>query len=855
MREANEQISILGVPSHWGVGIKALTKGPKIFRKYGIIEKLSSAGFEVHDEKDIDCFSNKNVSDKSSRMRFIDEIHKVSKSTSDKVCEIIKEGRIPVVLGGDHSVEIGAISGAAKALKGNIGVVYIDEHGDLNTGITTDTGNIHGMALTAVMGFGDKKISAISGVAVPKENVVHVGAEKFDPQEEEFINAERIKVVKLAEIINDGMRPVIKAIEELSKRVDGVWVSLDIDSIEMAYAPAVTMPDGYGLTYREISTLARYIGLHVPIIGLTVAEYNPTFEKDNKTLDLVIELIASFLGGEYSWYSHEWMDSYIAKMMNQDVLSKNGLLDQYISRLEDNNLDKKYLNDWNKKIKVFLSSVAKRKINKDTALQVEEFAQLIGFAKLGRKNLNGRVRRNIYWKSSEDIKKDSSLGIFQIDVQELAHKERRKLLDYFVRIIYAPLYKYEEQVEIISFLSGLYREQFRQKEDIKIGILHSLSGNMAISETPLVDAYMMAIDEINSSGGLLGKRIKPFIVDGASDPERFKDEAFQLITKTGVKSVFGGWTSSSRKIMKPIFEEYDNLLWYPIQNEGLEESTNIVYTGACPNQQILPAVDWAFKNIGKKFFLVGSDYVFPRSVNEIIKHRIKKLGGKVVGESYLPLEDGHWSEIVKKINSSKTSVIINTINGDSNIAFFDLLRKAGVSSSKIPTISLSISEEEIIDIGHKNVIGDYAIWNYFQSISSKENKEFVKKFKKKYGKDRVITDPIVSAYNSIYLFAEAVRKAKSQNPNEIKKALYNLSVKSPEGNISIFESTQHVSRHIYLGKIDINGQFNIVTKTKKLVHPKIFPSYKSKKEWNEFMNNIYTNYGNNWSFVRESDKI
>jgi urea transport system substrate-binding protein len=255
-----------------------------------------------------------------------------------------------------------------------------------------------------------------------------------------------------------------------------------------------------------------------------------------------------------------------------------------------------------------------------------------------------------------------------------------------------------------------------EKNPIKIGIIHSLSGTMAISETPVVDSTLLAIDEINEKGGILGRKVIPIIRDGRSDWNTYASEAQQLIIEEKVDVIFGGWTSASRKTMKPIFEKYDHLLFYPVQYEGLEQSPNIVYTGAAPNQQVLPAVDWASQNIGTKFFLIGSDYVFPRSANEIIKSKIDEVGGQIVGEEYKLLGEDQFEDVVKKIVETNPDVILNTINGDSNVGFFKELRKQGITPSVIPTISFSIAEDEIKYLGADTMTCDYDVWNYFKSI-------------------------------------------------------------------------------------------------------------------------------------------
>ena len=382
---------------------------------------------------------------------------------------------------------------------------------------------------------------------------------------------------------------------------------------------------------------------------------------------------------------------------------------------------------------------------------------------------------------------------------------------------------------------------------IKVGVLHSLSGTMAISETSVVDATLLAIDEINERGGLLGRKVVPVVVDGQSDWPTFALEAERLIAEEEVSVIFGGWTSASRKTMKPVFEEYNHLLFYPVQYEGLEQSPNIVYTGAAPNQQVLPAINWAFENLGTKFFLVGSDYVFPRSANAIMKERINELGGEILGEEYRILGDRNFVEIVDKIAKTKPDVILNTINGDSNLGFFNELRKKGIDPETIPTISFSIAEDEIRHLGVMTMSGDYAAWNYFQSIDLPENKVFVQNFKNKYGPNRVTDDPMEAGYIGVYLFAKAVEKAGSDDVNAIRDAVKGITFAAPEGIVGVDPITQHLSKTFRIGQILEDGQFKIVYSTEEPIHPIPYPKYKSVQEWNEFLDELYNGWGQSWA--------
>ncbi len=378
-------------------------------------------------------------------------------------------------------------------------------------------------------------------------------------------------------------------------------------------------------------------------------------------------------------------------------------------------------------------------------------------------------------------------------------------------------------------------------------MLHSLSGTMAISETSVVDATLLAIDEINERGGLLGRKVVPVVVDGQSDWPTFAAEAERLIVEEEVSAIFGGWTSASSKTMKPVFEEYNHLLFYPVQYEGLEQSPNIVYTGAAPNQQVLPAIDWAFENLGTKFFLVGSDYVFPRSANAIMKERINELGGEILGEEYRILGDRNFVEIVDKIAKTKPDVILNTINGDSNLGFFNELRKKGIEPETIPTISFSIAEDEIRHLGAMTMSGDYAAWNYFQSIDLPENKVFVQNFKNKYGPHRVTDDPMEASYIGVYLFAKAVEKAGSVDVNAVREAVKGITFAAPEGIVGVDPETQHLSKAVRIGQILDDGQFKIIYSTEEPIHPIPYPKYKSVQEWDEFLEELYNGWGQSWS--------
>ncbi|WP_460001759.1 urea ABC transporter substrate-binding protein [Paradesulfitobacterium aromaticivorans] len=385
-----------------------------------------------------------------------------------------------------------------------------------------------------------------------------------------------------------------------------------------------------------------------------------------------------------------------------------------------------------------------------------------------------------------------------------------------------------------SSQTGKPTETTSSGDTIKVGILHSLSGTMAISEVSVKDAEMMAIEEINASGGVLGKKIEPIIEDGASDWPTFAEKAKKLLQQDKVATVFGGWTSASRKAMLPVFEENNGLLWYPVQYEGMEASPNIFYTGAAPNQQIVPAVEWLFKNKGKKFFLLGSDYVFPRTANKIIKAQVKALGGEVIAEEYTPLGHTDYSTIINKIKASKPDVVFNTLNGDSNVAFFKQLKDAGITSKDLITLSVSVAEEEVRGIGAENMKGHLVSWNYYQTTDTPENKEFVKKYKAKYGADRVTDDPIEAAYDAVYLWAAAVKKAGTTDVNKVKEAAKGIEFKAPEGLVKIEGENQHLWKPVRIGEVTEDGLIKEIWSTDKAVKP---DPYLKSYDWAKGLSN------------------
>ncbi|WP_175640114.1 urea ABC transporter substrate-binding protein [Metabacillus schmidteae] len=367
-------------------------------------------------------------------------------------------------------------------------------------------------------------------------------------------------------------------------------------------------------------------------------------------------------------------------------------------------------------------------------------------------------------------------------------------------------------------------------DTVQVGILHSLSGTMAISEVSLRDAELMAIEEINAAGGVLGKQIEPIVEDGASDWPTFAEKARKLLQQDKVATIFGGWTSASRKAMLPVVEQNNGLLWYPVQYEGMEQSPNIFYTGATTNQQIVPAIDWMLENQGKNIFLVGSDYVFPRTANKIVNAQLKAKGGTVVAEEYTPLGHTDYNTIISKIKAEKPDAIFNTLNGDSNVAFFKQLKDAGITPEDIPVMSVSVAEEEIRGIGTDVLEGHYAAWNYYQTTDTPENKTFVENYKAKYGEDRVTGDPIEAAYIAVYLWKEAVEKAGSFEVDKVKEASDGIEFKAPGGVVKIDGETQHIYKTVRIGEVQADGQFKEVWNSGEQVKP---DPYLKSYDWAE----------------------
>ena len=352
-------------------------------------------------------------------------------------------------------------------------------------------------------------------------------------------------------------------------------------------------------------------------------------------------------------------------------------------------------------------------------------------------------------------------------------------------------------------------------DTVKVGLLHSLTGSMAISEKSVRDAEVLAIKEINAAGGVNGKQIEYVEEDGASEPSTFATKAEKLFDSEGVSTIFGCWTSSSRKAVKPIVEEYGSLLWYPVQYEGMESSSNIVYTGAAPNQQIVPAIDYLLDQGYKKFFLLGSDYVFPRTANMIINAQLEAKGAEAVGEEYADMDQTDFAAIISKIEAAKPDVIINTLNGTGNVSFFKQMSEKNYTSNDYMTMSFSIAEEEVATIGADILKGHMVSWNYYQTTDTEKNKEFVKAYKDAYGENRVTSDPAEAAYDAVYLWKAACEKADSFEPEDVIKAVESgeISFDAPEGTVTIQGDNHHLVKPVRIGQVGDDGLINEIYAT------------------------------------------
>ncbi len=418
-------------------------------------------------------------------------------------------------------------------------------------------------------------------------------------------------------------------------------------------------------------------------------------------------------------------------------------------------------------------------------------------------------------------------------------------------------------VVVAAFLIGLLvlADKLRNSPDadpgpaaggnpITVGILHSLSGPLASTETPVAEITLLAIEEINQAGGVLGRKVEAILEDGRSTPAGFAAAAEKLIQKDQVATLFGCWTSSTRKAVKEVCERHDHLLVYPVNYEGLEQSANIIYVGGGPNQQLIPAAGWVVGMLGKhRFYFVGSDYVYSRASNEILRDRLKALRAEVVGESYVSLQEARGSEfsrIVKKIQASGADVILSTVDGhQANLVFFHALVEADIDAKALPCVSFSFYETELRHLDERDAVGHYAVGNYFQSLPGPVNADFLKRFKAKHP-TRVVNDTMEAAYCGVHLWAQAVAEAKSDRPLAIRDALRHQQYEGPEGRIQIDPVTQHALRTARIGRAENNQGFRIVFASPEPMPAEPFPPTRTRAEWEEFLQGLYRGWGNHW---------
>jgi urea transport system substrate-binding protein len=379
---------------------------------------------------------------------------------------------------------------------------------------------------------------------------------------------------------------------------------------------------------------------------------------------------------------------------------------------------------------------------------------------------------------------------------------------------------------IATLLGGSIAMSVATAQDtIKVGVLHSLSGTMAISETTLKDTMLMLIEEQNKAGGLLGKQLEAVVVDPASDWPLFAEKARELIEIEAVDAVFGCWTSVSRKSVLPVFEELDSLLFYPVQYEGEESSQNVFYTGAAPNQQAIPAVDYLTNEIGvERWVLAGTDYVYPRTTNRILEAYLKANGvaAEDIMINYTPFGHSDWQSIISDIknfgSAGKKTAVVSTINGDANVPFYIELGNQGISAEDIPVVAFSVGEEELSGINTAPLVGHLAAWNYFMSIPADTNDEFIDTWLEFIGDgDRVTNDPMEAHYIGFKMWVEAVKKAGTTDPAAVQEAIIGVSVPNLTGGVATMMPNHHITKPVFIGEIQDDGQFSVVWETPSTV--------------------------------------
>ncbi|THF65665.1 ABC transporter substrate-binding protein [Pseudothauera nasutitermitis] len=367
-------------------------------------------------------------------------------------------------------------------------------------------------------------------------------------------------------------------------------------------------------------------------------------------------------------------------------------------------------------------------------------------------------------------------------------------------------------------------------QPLRVGVVHALSGAMADSEYVLVDALRLAAEEINTAGGVLGRPVELIVADSRSDWEHAAAEADRLITRERVSALFGCWTSACRKALLPVVERHRHLLFYPLQFEGMEQSQHIVYLGAAPNQQIIPGARWAIQRHGPRIFLLGSDYVFPRMANRLIRDLTTTTGSSVVGEAYLPAgaDDAAFALVTEELRRNAPDVVLNTLYGDANRRFFAALAEAGLGEQ--PVVSFSMGEPELATFGLPRAHpAHHAVWGYFQSLEDPANQRFVERFQARYGQHRVLSDPMVTSYNALRLWAATAEKVGTDEPQQVDLAIPRMSIDGPTGIVALDSTTRHAWRRVFIGRARADGQFDVVELSEAPVRPTPFPAYRGRR--------------------------
>lgn len=393
---------------------------------------------------------------------------------------------------------------------------------------------------------------------------------------------------------------------------------------------------------------------------------------------------------------------------------------------------------------------------------------------------------------------------------------------------------------------AIWQHYSRAQLGIRIGVLHSLSGPTAISEKPLVDAIHLAIEEANAEGGINGRKIEAIVVDCGPDPEYCAKQAERLITQEYVEALFGCWTSACRQAVRQVVEKHRHLLFYALRYEGMEESPNIVYGGPVPNQLAMPAVHWALENLGKaggsrqdakRVYLAGSDYTFSRVLNLLIKDLLAAHGAEVVGEFYAPLRSTLMDELAGDIARQQPDVVLNSISGIDNGAFFNALRAQGITADKVPVLSFGVTEV-LAAVDTARMAGHYAARTYFQTVPSAENRDFVEKFRERFGSHAGLDSPAEASYVNMRMWVEAAREAGSGYLAGVQRTILRQSLPAPEGIVALDPITRHSWKVARVGKARADGQFDIVWESGRPLEPSPFPSYRSREEWDLLLKSL-----------------